>query len=55
MKKLIFLCMTIGSIIGGYIPTFWGVSNISFSSIILSACGGLAGIWVGYTLAKNFE
>lgn len=40
--------MAIGSAIGGYIPNLWNASLFSFSSIILTAVGGVIGIWIGY-------
>ena len=50
-KSLIWIFMTIGSVIGSYIPVLWGSGFLSFSSVILSAVGGIAGIWLGYKLS----
>ncbi len=41
-----------GSTLGGYIPTLWGGSVFSLSSILLSVVGGLIGIWIGYRIAQ---
>ena len=49
-KKLIGVCMFIGSIAGGYIPSLWDASIFSLSSVVLSAVGGFIGIWVGYRM-----
>jgi hypothetical protein len=51
-KKLIWVGLTIGGFVGGYIPLLWGDSAFSFASIIFSAIGGLAGIWAGYKLSN---
>ncbi len=51
-KSLIWIGMTIGSAIGGYLPLLWGGSLFSFTSIILTAVGGIAGIWTGYRLSN---
>lgn len=51
-KKLIRILMFIGSIAGGYIPALWGESMFSFSGVLLSACGGFLGIWLGYQLGE---
>lgn len=51
-KKLVTIGMAIGSFIGGYIPGLWGAGLFSFSSILFTALGGLAGIWAGYQFAK---
>ncbi len=45
--------MIIGSGIGGFLPYLWGNYNIfSFSSVLLTAAGGLIGIWIGWKLAS---
>ncbi len=45
-KKLIYVTMTIGAFAGGYLPLIWGGSTFSFSSIFLSAIGGILGIYI---------
>jgi hypothetical protein len=49
-KKLIWIFLTIGSLIGGYLPMVWGGDMLSLSSVLLSGVGGFAGIWLGYRL-----
>jgi hypothetical protein len=49
-KFVLYFCIFIGSIVGGYIPSLWHEGLFSFWSIILSGVGGLAGIWVGYKI-----
>ncbi len=51
-KQTIWIGMFVGSAIGGYIPMLWGGSLFSFSSIILTAAGGIAGIWLGFKIAN---
>ncbi|MDQ2932918.1 MAG: hypothetical protein M3Q80_00865 [bacterium] len=51
-KTLIWIGVFIGSTLGGWIPTLWGAGIFSFSGIIGSMLGGVAGIWAGYTLSK---
>ncbi|MDE1975273.1 MAG: hypothetical protein KGI49_02050 [Patescibacteria group bacterium] len=51
-KTLIWIGVFVGGTIGGYIPALWGGSIFGFSSIILSAIGGLAGIWAGWKLSQ---
>ncbi len=43
--------MVIGSVIGGYIPLLWGEGFLSFSSVLLTAVGGIIGIWFGFKLS----
>ncbi len=51
-KSLIWVFMGIGSTIGAYIPELWGAGMFSFSSVILTAVGGILGIYVGYKLSN---
>ena len=51
-KKTIMYAMLIGSTIGGYIPTVWGDSIFSMSSVLLTAVGGFLGIWIGYKIGE---
>lgn len=51
-KQLIWIGMVVGSAVGGYLPLLWGSSLFSFSSIVLTAVGGIAGIWAGYKLGN---
>ncbi|HWU24386.1 MAG TPA: hypothetical protein VN086_01365 [Candidatus Paceibacterota bacterium] len=50
MKQMIWIGMLVGSTIGGFIPALWGDSFLSFSSIIFSALGAMAGIYIVYKL-----
>ena len=52
VKFMVFAGMTIGSFIGGYVPVFFGGSLFSFTSILTSGAGALAGIWAGYKLSQ---
>lgn len=51
-RKMIWIGMIVGSTVGGAIPGLWHASMFSFASMILSAIGGLAGIWLGYRLGR---
>lgn len=51
-KTLIWGGLTVGSALGGYLPALWGGELISFSSVILSAAGGIVGIWLGYWVGE---
>jgi predicted MFS family arabinose efflux permease len=49
-KGLLYLCITIGGIIGGYIPVLFGAGGLSLISIVGSTIGGFAGIWLAYRI-----
>jgi hypothetical protein len=51
-KTLSGIGLTVGSAVGGYLPALWGGGLISFSSVTLSAVGGVVGIWLGYRFGE---
>ena len=53
-RFLILLGMTIGSVIGGFVPYLWGADLLSFSAIIFNAIGGIIGVWVSFKLTEGF-
>lgn len=53
-KVLILTGATLGGIVGAYIPTLLGDTELLDGwSILGSTIGGLVGIWLGYKLAKR--
>jgi len=53
-KKLIWLGMILGSGIGSFLPMLWGGGYFSMSSVILTAVGGILGIWAGFKMGQYF-
>lgn len=51
-KSLIWIFMFVGSAIGGFIPSLWGDSFFSMWSVVLTAVGGIAGIYLGFKLSN---
>ena len=51
-KKMVWLGMFLGSLIGGFIPNLWGAGAISFSGIIFSTIGAIAGIYIGFKISN---
>ncbi|NCN25591.1 hypothetical protein GW935_02950 [Candidatus Falkowbacteria bacterium] len=49
-KKVIYLGMFIGSLVGGYLPMLFGVSAFSMWSVMSGAVGGIFGIWLAYKI-----
>ncbi|HUD44888.1 MAG TPA: hypothetical protein VMR41_05065 [Patescibacteria group bacterium] len=54
-KTLVGIGLTIGSIIGGYIPALWGASLFSYSSMIGNGIGAIVGIYITYKLTESFD
>ncbi len=52
-KFVIYFCLFVGSTIGGYIPSLWHLGFFSFWSVILSAVGGIVGLWIGYKINQS--
>ena len=52
-KTMVWIGMVVGSIIGGYIPSLWGDSLFSVSSLILSGVGAIIGIILGYKITND--
>lgn len=52
-KKIIWISLFVGSLIGSYIPTLWGGEVFSMSSIVFSGVGGFLGVIIGYKLGNQ--
>jgi hypothetical protein len=53
-KGLMYLCITVGGIIGSYIPVLFGSSGFSGWSMLGGVVGGIAGIWAAFKLNDSF-
>jgi hypothetical protein len=49
-KSIIMLGMIVGSCIGGYATTLFGSDMLSIASLIGSAIGGIAGLWIAFKI-----
>ena len=52
-KSIVMLGMIVGSTIGGFVPTFFGVDIFSFWSILGNIVGGLIGIYFAFQIANT--
>jgi uncharacterized membrane protein YeaQ/YmgE (transglycosylase-associated protein family) len=50
MRSVTGLCVTMGTIVGGYVPSAWGDSSFSLASVVLAAVGGVVGLWLALRL-----
>jgi ABC-type antimicrobial peptide transport system permease subunit len=51
-KTLVFIGLTVGSTVGGYVPSLWHASYFSFSGILFSVIGGIAGIIAAFKIRE---
>lgn len=47
------LCGTMGTLVGGFVPELWGSSAFSLASLVFSAAGGFAGVWLGHRIIED--
>jgi hypothetical protein len=47
MGSYIWVSIFIGSTIGELIPEIWGGDMLSYSGVLLSGVGAVAGLWLG--------
>ena len=53
-KKVLWMCMAVGSTVGGYLPTFVGQGSFSLASIAGSFIGGVAGVFAATRIDADF-
>lgn len=46
-RRVVWLCIGVGSTVGGFLPELWGSSGFGLASILFGAIGGIAGLWLG--------
>lgn len=51
-KIILYVAITVGGAIGGYIPTLFGADALSGWSIFWSTVGGIVGIWLWFKFVR---
>jgi hypothetical protein len=49
-RGTIWMCATMGTLVGGFVPALWGGSQLGVASLLFAALGGFAGVWAGVRL-----
>jgi len=49
-----WLCVLVGSVAGGYLPSLWGQGLFSSAGMIFNLLGAGVGLMLGFYIAKNF-
>jgi hypothetical protein len=52
LNSSIWIGVFVGSTIGALIPELWGSDVLSYSSVLLSGAGALAGLWMGFRMSS---
>jgi outer membrane lipoprotein SlyB len=53
-RKILFMCITVGSTIGGYLPVLVGQGDFSIASLLGGLVGGIAGVFVARRIDASF-
>ena len=53
-KKVLWMCMAVGSTVGGYLPTLVGQGSFSLASIVGSGLGAVAGVFAAARIDADF-
>jgi hypothetical protein len=53
-RKVLWMCMAIGSTVGGYLPTLVGQGSFSLASLVGSALGAVAGVFAAARIDADF-
>jgi hypothetical protein len=53
-QELIWIGATVGSTLGGFVPSLWHASMFSMWGLVLSTIGGLVGIWIGWRIGQGY-
>lgn len=53
-KRVLWLCLAVGSTVGGLLPEAWGASAFGLASLVGSAVGGIAGVWAALRISQSF-
>lgn len=51
-KTAVWIGMSVGSLIGSYVPALWGDSFLSYTSVLLGGVGGMLGIYAGFKISQ---
>ncbi|MGZ4340492.1 MAG: hypothetical protein ACXVQ3_10585 [Gaiellaceae bacterium] len=53
-RKVLWMCMAVGSTVGGYLPTFAGQGSFSVASLVGSGLGAVAGVFAATRIDADF-
>ena len=51
-KALVWIGATVGSVVGGLIPSLWGADIFSLAPLVFGSIGAIIGIYLGFKLSN---
>jgi uncharacterized membrane protein YeaQ/YmgE (transglycosylase-associated protein family) len=52
-RRVLWLCLAVGTTVGGFLPEAWGASGFGLASLVFSALGGIVGVWVAARISES--
>lgn len=52
-KRILWMCLVLGSTLGGFVPEAWGASGFGVASIVGSAIGAIVGVWAAARISAS--
>jgi len=52
-RSVIGMCSLVGATVGSFVPDLWGSSQMSLSSLLFAAIGGIAGVFFGARISQS--
>ncbi len=49
-KRVVWLFVGVGMVVGGFVPVVWGGSALGLASLVFGSLGGVAGLWLAAKL-----
>jgi hypothetical protein len=52
-KRILWMCLVLGSTLGGFVPEAWGADSFDVASIVGSAIGAIVGVWAATRISAS--
>ena len=52
-KRVLWMCLLVGSTLGGMLPELWGASTWGLTSLVFGSAGAAAGVWVAARISDS--
>lgn len=54
-KTMVYAGVTLGALLGGYLPVLLGAGALSLTSFVGGTIGGFVGLWAGYKAYRYLD